>query len=91
MWPSAQAKFYNVALAMNYSVTMALTPKRLDTPGLEHTALHEVIAVLLIHNYDFSDKQILYSSPFIQPFSSIIRCRLSSLKANVHKALAAAA
>jgi len=34
--PPAQAKVDNVALAMKYSLSVALTLKRLDTPDLEH-------------------------------------------------------
>jgi len=34
LWPPAQAKVYNVALAMKYSLSVALELKRLDIPGL---------------------------------------------------------
>jgi len=35
LWPSEHAKAYNVALAMEYSPSVALDMKRLDTPTLD--------------------------------------------------------
>jgi len=34
LWPSTQTKVYNVTLAMEYSLLVALGLKRLDTSGL---------------------------------------------------------
>jgi len=36
LWPSAQTEVYNVALTPEYSISVALTLKRLDDPGLEY-------------------------------------------------------
>jgi len=35
LWPRTQAKVYNVALGTEYSFSLALSLKRLDTPDLE--------------------------------------------------------
>jgi len=35
LWPPAEVKVYNVALAMKYSISVALALKRLDIPGLK--------------------------------------------------------
>jgi len=40
--PPAEAKFYNVALTVEYSLSMALALKRLDTPALKPTGLFQL-------------------------------------------------
>jgi len=36
LWPQVQTEVYNVALTPEYSISVALTLKRLDDPGLEY-------------------------------------------------------
>jgi len=42
LWPAAQAKSHNVALAMEYSTLVALALKSLDTPGLKYNYHQEL-------------------------------------------------